>query len=148
MIETVVAVLVVSFVFLVLFRLSQMLAGKVMLEHAAMRVARARTVGFNDFMCRKAARVAVIPVAGKLLWPSQEDGLSRSEELARISIYMGTPNGAVANGVLEYEGWGNLRVDPGNGDSAQLSMSAEWFDLDGEAGIKPGYTLYMNDEGR
>jgi hypothetical protein len=61
---------------------------------------------------------------------------------------MGTPNGAVANGVLEYEGWGNLRVDPGNGDSARLSMSAEWFDLDGEAGIKPGYTLYMNDEGR
>ena len=70
MIETVIAVLIVTFAFLVLFRLSQMLMGKIMLEHAAMRVARARAVGFNDFMCIKAARVASIPAAGKRVWPA------------------------------------------------------------------------------
>ena len=69
MVETVLAVLIVSAVFFGLFRLSRLLAGKILLEHAAMRVARARAVGFNDFMCRKAARVSVIPVAGKRLWP-------------------------------------------------------------------------------
>ena len=64
MVETVLAVLIISFLFLALFKLSHMLTGKIMLEHAAMRVARARAVGMNEFMCLKAARVAVIPVAG------------------------------------------------------------------------------------
>ena len=59
MIETVLAVLIITFVFLGLFKLSHMLTGKIMLEHAAMRVARARAVGFNDFMCVKTARAAV-----------------------------------------------------------------------------------------
>ena len=60
MVETVLAVLAVSFLFLALFRLSCLLTGKVVLQHAAMRVARARSVGFNDYMCRKSARVAAI----------------------------------------------------------------------------------------
>ncbi len=41
MIETVLAVLFISFAFVVLFRLSYMLTGKILLEHASMRVARA-----------------------------------------------------------------------------------------------------------
>ena len=56
-VETVIAVLIVTSIFLVLFRLSHLLTGKILAEHAAMRVARARAVGFNDFMCRKAARI-------------------------------------------------------------------------------------------
>ena len=70
MVETVIAVLIITFVFLGLFKLSQMLMGKIMLEHAAMRVARARAVGFNDFMCIKAGRGAGIPAAGKRVWPA------------------------------------------------------------------------------
>ena len=69
MLETTLAVVFISFVFLTLFKLSSMLTDKILLEHAAMRVARARTVGFNDYMCRKSARVAVIPVAGRRTWP-------------------------------------------------------------------------------
>lgn len=147
MIETVIAVLVVTFVFLALFKLSQMLTGKIMLEHAAMRVARARAVGFNDFMCRKAARVASIPAAGRRTWPEGEDTLDSSMELARVSIYMNTPDGAVAAGVLEYEGWKTLAVDPGKGDPSRVSMRTDWFDLGGEAGIRSNYRLYMNDAG-
>lgn len=147
MIETVIAVLVVSFLFLVLFGLSRMLTGKIMLEHAAMRVARARAVGFNDFMCRKAARVAVIPAAGKRLWPTGSGAIDYPMELARISIYMNTPNGAVANGVLEYDAWRTLSVVPGNGDPSRVSMKVEPFSLEGEAGIKAGYRLYMSDSG-
>ena len=64
MIETVLAVLIITFLFLTLFKLSYMLTGKILLEHAAMRVARARTVGVHDVMCLKAARVAGIRVAG------------------------------------------------------------------------------------
>ena len=45
MLETVLAVLCITFAFFALFRLSHMLMGKILVEHAAMRVARARAVG-------------------------------------------------------------------------------------------------------
>lgn len=143
MIETVIAVLVITFAFLVLFRLSRMLTGKIMLEHAAMRVARARTVGFNDFMCLKAARVAVIPAAGKRTWPSGDDALDYPMELARIGIYMSTPHAGVANGVLEYEGWRQLHVDAGHGDPSRVTMETDWFDLEGAAGVEDNCRLYL-----
>lgn len=146
MIETMLAVIVVTSIFLVLFRLSHMLTGKILLEHAAMRAARARTVGFNDFMCRKAARVAVIPVAGKRLWP-QGDEFDYGMELARVAIYMGTPNAAVARGVLEYEGWNRFTVDPDRGGDTRTRLETDWFDLEGEADLEENFTLYMNDQG-
>lgn len=159
MIETVLAVLVIAFLFFVLFRLSYMLTSKILLEHAAMRVARARTVGLNDFMCEKAGRVAVIPVAGQRLWPAEEDEFDFAMELARIPIYMGTPNAAVANGVLEYEGWKTMHIDPGTGRKSRVSMSfsplgdedGEWMgrlNLEGKASIEENYQLYMDDQGR
>jgi len=166
MVETVLAVLVISFVFLVLFRLSYMLTGKILLQHAAMRVARARTVGLNDFMCVKAGRVAVIPVAGKRLWPTGEDQLDSTEELARVPIYMGTPSDPVARGVLDYEGWGRLAIRPGNGRESVVALgfslfseddadgaddaasSFDTFRLEGRATTEPNYPFYMNDEGR
>ena len=147
MVETVIAVLAITFIFLCLFKLSQLLTGKIMLEHAAMRVARARVVGFNDFMCRKAARVAVIPAAGKRVWPADGEEFDYGMELARIGIYMNTPDAAVANGVMEYEGWRTLKVDAGTGDDSRVSMYGDWFDLEGRAGIEGNYQFYMNDSG-
>ena len=147
MVETVLAVVFATFLFLVLFRLSHMLTGKILLEHAAMRVARARAVGLNDFMCEKSARVAVIPVAGKRLWP-EGDEFDWSMELSRVPIYMGTPDGAVARGVLEYEGWKTLSVLPGDGTAAEVSMRTDWFRLGGKARVSSDYSLYMSEGGR
>jgi len=153
MVETVLAVLVITSLFLVLFRLSYMLTAKILTEHAAMRVARARAVGMNDFMCKKTARVSVIPAAGKRLWP-QGDELDYGMELARIPIYMGTPDAGVANGVLEYEGWDRLIVNPGDGTDTEVRLGVSLFDgaveyeLDGEAAVEDNYTLYMNNQGR
>jgi len=158
MIETVIAVLIVTSVFLVLYRLSYMLTGKILLEHAAMRVARARSVAMNEFMCRKTARVAVIPVAGKRLWP-EGDELDWTMERARVPIYLGTANEAIARGVLEYDGWRRLSVEPGDGTDVRLSLGfslfgddgdagSETFSLEGEAGVESNYKLYLNDQGR
>ena len=153
MVETVLAVLFVSLLFLALFRLSCMLTSKVMLQHAAMRVARARSVGFNDYMCRKSARVAVIPVAGRRTWPAEGE-IDAAMEEARVSAYMATADEAEARGVLDYERWGALRVDPGDGRSSDVSMDFEMFDgewklgLSGEAGVESNHLLYMNDAGR
>jgi len=157
MVETLIAVLIVTSVFLCLFRLSRLLTGKILMQHAAMRVARARAVGFNEFMCTKAARVAVIPVAGERTWPTGADAIGNNEELARIAIYMQTVTPAVARGVLEYEGWDYLHVDAGDGTASKVRMRTGWlgdrdykdfgFDLEGEAGIERNYPYYMNDSG-
>ena len=114
MLETVLAVLCITFAFFALFRLSHMLMGKILVEHAAMRVARARAVGFNDFMCVKTARVAVIPTAGKCLWPDVESA-GEGVAMARVRTYLESPDEARARGLLEYEGWKNLGVAAGDG---------------------------------
>ena len=153
MLETTLAVVFISFVFLTLFKLSSMLTDKILLEHAAMRVARARTVGFNDYMCRKSARVAVIPVAGKRTWPESSDDWNSSYELGRIGAYMASENEAYARGILEYEKWATLRIDPGDGTDSSVKMNfdlfdgAANFDLSGEAGVEENHTLYLMDGG-
>jgi len=157
MIETALAVLVITFMFFSLFKLSRLLTGKILVQHAAMRVARARAVGFNEFMCQKAARVAVIPVAGARTWPTGEDEIGYSEELARIGIYMQTATAAIARGVLDYEGWQCLSVNAGDGTESTVRLKTCWmgeedskwfgFDLKGKAGIERNYPFYMNDAG-
>ncbi len=150
MLETTLAVVFVSFVFLTLFKLSSLLTDKILLEHAAMRVARARTVGFNDYMCRKSARVAVIPVAGKRTWPEASDDWSASYELGRIGAYMASDNEAYARGILDYECWSAMSVSPGDGRSSEVSMgfdlfNGEWtFSLSGKAGIEENHAYYLN----
>jgi hypothetical protein len=154
MLETTLAVVFVSFVFLALFKLSYLLTGKILLEHAAMRVARARTVGFNDFMCRKTARVAVIPAAGRRTWPENADDYwDDSVERARVGDYLASEDEAHARGVLEYERWANLRVAPGDGTDVSAKMDFDlfdgaWtFDLEGEAGVEKNHALYLMDAG-
>lgn len=146
LVETLIATIVLTVVFLCLFRLSHMLTGKILAEHAAMRVARAKTVGLNDFMCLKAARVATIPIAGKRLWP-EGDEFDYDMESSRSRIYMATPDGSVARGVLEYAGWGGLSVDLGDGMDSSVKVVNEWFSLTGNASLERNFELYMYDTG-
>ena len=145
MVETVIAVLIITFVFLSLFKLSQMLTGKIMLEHAAMRVARARAVGMNEFMCVKAGRVAVIPVAGERLRPGKDDERKDISETALARMYMRTLDWSYANGLLRYENWDRFSIDT-SGSTTHTAMKTEWFDLRGEAEVD-AFPVYMNDEG-
>ena len=142
LLETLLAAVVLTFAFMALFRLSYMLTGKILAEHAAMRVARARTVGFNNFMCIKAARISTIPVAGRRLWPLDSE-FDVDMECARSKIYMATQTPAVARGVLDYEGWGRLRVNPGDGTHSEVGIQNEWFNVDGSASFERNYDLYM-----
>ena len=147
MVETVLAVLVITFLFLVLFKLSHMLTGKILLEHAAMRVARARAVGCNTFQCLKAARVAVIPVSGERLWPEKDDPrLKEMSETSLARMYMRTPDSNYADGLLRYRDWENLEVRPGTGGASTTRMKTDWFDLDGEA-VVDDFPVYMIDGG-
>lgn len=146
LLETLLAAVVLTFAFMALFRLSQMLTGKILAEHAAMRVARARTVGINNFMCVKAARIATIPVAGRRLWPIGGE-FDYDIERARSHIYMSASTPSIARGVLEYEGWGRLAVKPGDGTHSEVSVENEWFSLEGNASLEHNYDLYMDNAG-
>ena len=131
------------------------LGGREILHHAASRAARARAVGFNSWMATKAARVAAIPVSGKLLaedlgW-TPADGSPAAFERARIPDYLSAENHERADWVLNYEEWekGTLSVREsgslfGNGTldltvrhDAPLWMpfarfAVPWAPLDGE----------------
>lgn len=147
MVETLLAVLVITGLFLALFKLSHMLTGKIMLEHAAMRVARARAVGMNEFMCIKAARVAVIPVAGERLKPGKDDLLrANADEAALAQMYMRTPDSSYADGLLRYKDWDKLSLNPSGSGTTRTSMKTDWFDLHGEAEVD-GPPIYMNNMG-
>ena len=146
MLETLLAVLFITFVFLGLFKLSRMLTGKILLEHAAMRVARARAVGFNEFMCVKAARICVIPVSGERLQPGKDDTRNGISETALARMYLRTIDGSYANGLLRYENWDDFAVVPGRGGASSTAMKDEWFDLYGEAEVDT-FPTYMNDQG-
>jgi len=82
------------------------------LHHAASRAARARAVGFNPWMARKAARVAAIPVSGRFLaeevgWDPADGDSAAAFERARIPEYLAAENHARAEWILDYEEWQN-----------------------------------------
>ena len=158
MLETVLAVLFITMVFLMVFQVAHMATSKILLDHAAARAARARAVGFNDWMCLKSARVAMIPVAGKRTWP--EDG--SGDETSLVPIYMTTENEAMADGILEYERWGTMdfSVRSGIGSEVESSVAVEVprfyshgngdsdaTEIAGGAKIESHFPLYMYDQG-
>lgn len=147
MLEALLAVCLITSAFLALFKLSHMLTGKILLQHAAMRVARARSVGLNSFMCTKAARVSIIPVAGERIWPIGEDAIGWNEEIFRISDYLAAPDNPHARAILEYENWGALGVNSGDGTFSSVSLGTDWFNLSGEAGVERHAPFYMKDQG-
>ena len=140
LIETCVAIALICLIFMSLLQISEIFAAREILNHAAARGARARTVGFNWWMVEKAVRVAAIPNAGKLITPEfknedtalramvesmapgqlWEEALKASPsslqynlERARIPEYMGSYNRPRAGHVLDYEDWDTIHSDHG-----------------------------------
>lgn len=123
-----------------LLQISEIFAAREILNHAAARGARARTVGFNSWMVEKSIRVAAIPNAGKLIAPEFDSddtmiqqmvanlrpgelweeslraspaSLQYSLERARIPQYMGSYNRPRASVILDYENWDTIHTDHG-----------------------------------
>jgi Flp pilus assembly protein TadG len=109
MVETTIALIFVLIVFLALFNLADLTRTKLLVENAAVKCARARAVGYNDFMLRKIARLATMPAAGRCLTPS-DDGtgtLSRSDRYNRIGDYLMSEYDEQADAILDFEYWQN-----------------------------------------
>ena len=150
MVETLIAVLAIMMIFFGAYQLSRMVAARTLLDHAAARAARAKAVGFNDFMCEKSARVAMIPVAGARIWP-EEDGFN---EASRVPIYLTAEDWTFANGVLDYEYWHTMDFDVRSGAGvaplaeSSVFLSTPDFDMEGRAQMESHFPFYMYDQGR
>lgn len=132
MLESIIVILTVCLVLFGLLQVAIVYTGQEVLHHAAARAARARSVGFNDWMVDKAVNVAVIPNSGERLEPivlgqvnsgiaanatpgeAMDAAFSRrpvvsspsaAEESARIPEYLASENYGRSTYVLNYEEW-------------------------------------------
>ncbi len=158
MLETVLAVFFITLMFLFVFQIAHMVTTKILLDHAAARAARARAVGFNEWMCLKSARVAMIPVAGSRTWPKEGE----RDEAFLVPDYMAADNEGMSNGILDYERWHTMdfgiRSGLGNEVESHLALDIPRFysrgdedsdtiEIEGEARVESHFPLYMNDQG-
>lgn len=112
LIESCLVVALVCLIFFGIFQISQLFAAQEILDYAAGRGARARSVGFNHFMVFKTIRVGAIANAGRLVNPAYQGGPAQEHaiETARIPLYLGGENGGMLNSILSYEAWDTLSV--------------------------------------
>jgi hypothetical protein len=91
------------------FQLSQLYAAKEVSFHAAFRGARAKTVGFNDFMIAKVVRICTIPNAGNMTFPETSGGPLGQMAIERgmIPLYLAS-DWHMLDGILQYEDWENI----------------------------------------
>ena len=170
MIEACLVIAIASLVFFGLVQVSQLHMAKTTLSYAAAAGARARTVGFNDFMVWKVVRTAAIPAAGVLLEPqvvrtadptwgqmtpggawnrALRAGVPASSQLSaeqsRIPLYLGTDRWGETYAVLDYERWDVLQywTDVPGGDYVQVGT---WQDV--PLNFPFAQTFYADSEAR
>ena len=138
MVESLFVMIAACLCFFAVFQYAKLYADKAVLEHAAARAARTRSVGFNQFMVEKSARVAAIPASGKRLAPAPTglnpaitQALRRGRvgeiwdfalssntrasgsylEVSRVPDYMDSVNRPTGGHILDYELWDALSVN-------------------------------------
>ena len=132
LIETCLALFLICLLFAGFFQVSQILAAHEVLQHAAARGARAKTVGFNRWMVEKCIYTALIPNSGRMLAPDYENvnaplrdltarlapgtlwdrllgltphSVQHDLERARIPQFLGSENYPRSRAILDYERW-------------------------------------------
>lgn len=167
LIESCLVLALVCLVFFGLFQVSRLFAAKEVLQYAAERGARAKTVGFNRFMVHKTVRIGAIPNAGRMLNPGPGGGPAREHaaESARIPLYLGAEYWGRLDAILDYEDWDSIDVPPvsslGNG-TLSLTLEQEYplrspfhrafyaadsVPLRAEVLLDEHYPLYLDDRG-
>lgn len=125
MVESAIAMIVILLVFLALFNLSDLIRAKLLVENAAVKCARARAVGYNDFMLRKIARLATMPAAGECMTAADSGGgkLPYAERYYRIGDYLMSDYEAQANAILDFAYWrnGDTLVNASSGQSPAMA---------------------------
>ena len=93
-----------------IFQVSQLFMAQEIVNYAAGRGARAKAVGFNEFMIFKAVKIATIANAGPITFPDVDGGPleQRAVERARIPLYLGANWHGQLSSILDYENWPDI----------------------------------------
>lgn len=111
MVETAFVMLFLALAFFAAFQFADTFRAKLLCEYAAARVARARTVGFNDWMLRKTANLATMSAAGECLTDAPSGGAPSAAFLvSRMADYLDCGYDAQAEKVLDFEYWHDGRT--------------------------------------
>jgi hypothetical protein len=130
MVESILVMVMILLVFIALFNLSDRIRAKLLVENAAVKCARARAVGYNDFMLRKIARLATMPAAGRCLSPvdSGDKSLSLADRYVRMGDYLMSEYEAQADAVLDFEYWrnGDTQIKAASGGSPATAAVVQY----------------------
>ncbi len=111
MVETTLALILLCLVFFVVYEYAHLLVAHTVLDYAAARAARARAVGFNDFMVTKTVRVATLATAGQCLVEDDAgEQLSTGALVSRMGTYLACESEADVRAVLDFELWNSARL--------------------------------------
>ena len=159
MVETVIVMFFLCLAFFCVYEYANLLTAHTVVNYAAARAARARTVGFNDFMVTKTVRVATASVAGECR--SQDgkgDDLSTGTLVSRMGSYLEAENEGDTRGILDFDLWDSDKLgwsaDEPGGENAELTIHVwqrrplydgeeDLREVRGEAGIESHYPLYL-----
>ena len=108
MVEAIIVLFFVCLVFFAVYEYASLLTAHTVLDYAAARAARARAVGFNDFMVTKTVRVATMSTAGRCLVQDDRGGpLSTGALVSRMGSYLERESEADVRGILDFALWDN-----------------------------------------
>ena len=129
MLESIIAMFFLVFVFFLVVDYAELLKTRTVLDYAAARAARARAVGFNDFMVTKTLRIATMPVAGECI-TAKSHGISPSAGflISRSGSYLESENESETQGILDFELWNPVKlgwsaVESNNGRQGDVNMT-------------------------
>ena len=129
MLESIIAMFFLVFVFFLVVDYAELLKTRTVMDYAAARGARARAVGFNDFMVTKTLRIATMPVAGKCLTAKS---LGRSLDagflISRSGSYLESECECETQGILDFELWNPSKfnwsaAESDNGQQGDVNMT-------------------------
>ncbi len=150
MVETILALFLLFFAVLALAQFADNLRARLLVDYAALRAARARAVGLNDYMVEKTARACTIPVAGECHTAGDQGAaLSPAQRIGRIGDYLASGWDAQARTILDFEHWRNgvttVDVPDGRGilTVGVLQRRPQFFSL---ANIAAGRASRSEDE--
>ncbi len=128
LVESVIVMFFLCIVFFLLFDYARLLLCRTTLDYAASRAARARAVGFNDFMVLKTARLGAMSVSGECLTRiNGDDTPSTAALVSRMGSYLQTSSPAETYGILNFELWNNGNLGwscaEAHGDVGELTMN-------------------------
>jgi hypothetical protein len=111
MIETIIVMVFLLIAFFTISQFADNFRARLVTDYAAGRCARSRSVGLNDYMILKIARVATMSIAGENMLPDYATSpLSASEMIGRSGNYLASQYESQAHGVLDFELWRNNKT--------------------------------------